>query len=351
MKGNYQTLEQFAAEVERREKTKVDLVAPAKSILMVDDRFLAIENDATYGINDFAHGQLAARLDVPKRYYDDIAGKVPGLRSTIVNETIRAYGKRHLLRTLDGTTRAVLSDRYRTLDNYETLRESIFPAVMEFKDSLRVVSQGLSDTRMYLQFVIPSMEASIVPGDVVQYGITVSNSEVGAGALDIKSLVWRLKCLNGVVGESLFRKYHVGKRIESGDDENYGIYTDETIVAELKATKLRMRDVIAAALKDDVFGLIVERMRDARNDEIRNVTETVERVQRRFPGLLYESDRDRMAENIFREGEVNRYGLMNSITALAHQIENQDRAYEIERLGSTIINLSKKEWSVLSEAA
>jgi hypothetical protein len=42
-----------------------------------------------------------------------------------------------MLRTLDGQVRAVLSDRYRRLDNFD-LAESVLPILQQCRKSLRV---------------------------------------------------------------------------------------------------------------------------------------------------------------------------------------------------------------------
>lgn len=38
------------------------------------------------------------------------------------------------------------------------------------------------------------MKPEIVPGDIVQAGFVVSNSEIGLGALKVEPLVYRLIC-------------------------------------------------------------------------------------------------------------------------------------------------------------
>jgi len=70
----------------------------------------------------------------------------------------------------------VLSDRYRRLDNYE-LAENVLP-ILQRLEGARFESVELTETKMYLKVVTPRVEYEIAPGDVVQAGIVITNSEV-----------------------------------------------------------------------------------------------------------------------------------------------------------------------------
>jgi hypothetical protein len=156
-------------------------------------------------------------------------------------------------------------------------------------------------------------------------------------------MIWRLACGNGAIMESLLRKYHVGKRIDTEKDESYDLYKDDTIKAEIESYRLRMRDVIDFALTEASFAKQVDKMRAAVEDKITGpVTATVENVTKYFN--LPETAKDKMIENIIREDNVNRYGVFNSITALAKEIENPDKAYEMEKTGAKVLDLTEKEW-------
>jgi hypothetical protein len=343
MKSNYQTLTEFAQEIQRREATKKDVLANALALKMVEDDETLSVGDEQYGINDFTHGQIATKFGIPRKYYDEMKD-VPGLRAMNVNAWLRnAPEDKHLVRTLDGKARAFLSPQFKALDHYDVLNDSIFPNVEQYKNDIRVLSHSITDTRFYLQLAFPTLQAEVKKGDTVWYGLTITNSEVGRGALDVKSMIWRLVCQNGAIAESIFRKYHVGKKVS--EEGNIHIYKNDTINAELKSYRLRLRDVIADALKGAIFEAIVDNMRGAAKDKIENLTPTVENVTKRFGIEMY---KDKMIENIIREDNQTRWGIANSITALAHSIENPDKQYELEKLGNQIIELKSSEWNVLA---
>jgi len=50
----------------------------------------------------------------------------------------------------------------------------------------RIESCELTDTRMYIKVVNERIQTEVVPGDIVQAGILISNSEVGMGSVSVK---------------------------------------------------------------------------------------------------------------------------------------------------------------------
>jgi len=343
MKGNFTSLTEFAQELERREAAKNDYLVDTRNMSMLPNgETLRIEEAGEFSINDFAHRQLADRLQIPKKYYDRMAA-LPGLRAQNVNQWFDGKPEKRLVRTLDQTARAFLSDRYRPIDNH-FIMNAIAPVLYEHND-LQIMSEGLSETHLYLQMKFPKLSGEVKKGDVVQAGITLTNSEVGAGAFNIRSMDWVLACTNGMIGESLIRKYHVGRRI-GGDTEDYDIFQDDTIKAELESYRLRMRDILKHALSEAEFSNRLVLLRNADSDKIEKPVGTVENVTKRF--LFSENENESILNNLMTRGEQpSRWGLSNAITALAHKQDNLDRQFEYERIGNDIITLKPSEWEVL----
>ena len=102
-----------------------------------------------------------------------------------------------MVRTIDGTARAFLSNRYRRIDNLD-IAGIVLPVLQEM-EGMHFESCQLTDSRMYIKVVNTRLEAEVVPGDIVQSGIIISNSEVGLGSVSIQPLVYRLVCSNGMV--------------------------------------------------------------------------------------------------------------------------------------------------------
>jgi hypothetical protein len=347
MKQQFKSLVEFSKEIERQEQIKKDYIAPTTALTMVEDSNLSIDGKGQFIINDYAHGQIAQRVGIPKQYYDKMA-EIPSLRTMNVNAWWRKDEQAQMVRTMDGKARAFLSDRYRPIDNFLIL-QAFLPALKETHKEVKIWSSNLSDTRMYLQITFPLMQAEVKKGDIVQYGIILTNSEVGAGAVDIKRFIGRLSCMNGAVRESIMRRHHVGKRIDTESQEAYDLFQDDTIKAEIDSLRLRMRDIMTHELSEETFQWEMEKMRAAEEDKIFAVQKTVEEVTKRFN--ISNKFQDYLISNMVEEGNLNRWGLSNSITALAKEFESADSQYELEKIGGRIIDLPKSEWSTLNVAA
>ncbi len=336
MRGNFTNLVELATEIERVEATKNDFLVSSRDIAMIDDMMLGI-NGTAYDINDYTHGQIASKLNIPKAYYDNMSA-IPELRTHNVNEWLKHSEKsKYFVRTLDNTARAFLSNSYRPIDNYDVM-SSFLPVMQEIVHDVK--SCAITERKMYMQVVFPKMEMEIVKGDVVQQGFILTNSEVGAGAIDLKHLIWRLLCSNGMIGMSTLRKYHIGTRLNGEESD---IWKDDTLRAELESFKLKFRDILKEMMNQKHFIEQCNFLKLAVDDKITNVKDTIQNVTRRFG--LSEKHNDMIINNMAKEGNMNRYGLANGLTALAHSMENIDAQYEVEKYGSMVINMKRSEWN------
>lgn len=335
MRSNYATLTDLAMEIDRIEKSKNDYLIPSTKLTMFEDNYMRIEGESDFGINEIAHSHLSAKLNIPKAYYDRMA-EVEGLRSLNVNAWLRREPKKNFVRTLDGNIRGFLSSAFRPIDNFDVMT-SVLPVIggmnVDFK------STSLTDKKLYLQVTFPEVEREVKKGDIVTRGFILTNSEVGHGAVDIKFMIWRLICQNGMIGQSILRKFHVGSRINT---ENQDIFKDDTVKAELESFKLRLRDIMAEAVSIQRFEDEVNKLKSAVDDKITNINDTVQNITKRFG--ISQGYNDSIIQNMVEESNLNRYGLANGITALAHKIENPDIQYEVEKIGSMIINMTRNEW-------
>jgi hypothetical protein len=214
----YANITEFQSELERRESLKADYVVSTPAITATDE---SVEfNGDLLRVLPTAHTQLAQWAGIPKKYYDRMI-EVPGLRAHNLNAWFDKSNDTRMLRTMDGSLRAYLSDRYRTVDNLQVM-DAAAPAFAQIPD-LKVQAVNLSSDRMYVQFILPSLQGEIFPGDIVNAGICFTNSETGRGAVDVSMMVWRLVCSNGMVAASLLKKNHIGRRV-GGDFEDYALY-------------------------------------------------------------------------------------------------------------------------------
>lgn len=350
------TLTSLATELERQLASKKDLLVPLARTqhCTTADGECSVEIEepdglARYGITALARRQLAEKLKIPYAYFERMRSDAPELLDRNVNAWLaRDADERQLLRTLDGRVRAVLSERYRRLDNYE-LAEQVLPTLERLPEA-RFESVELTETRLYLKVVTPRVAFEVAPGDVVQAGVVVSNSEVGCGMLSVQPLVYRLVCRNGLIAsDGMLRKTHVGRSLDS--EETSGIvFKDDTLHAEDRAFFLKVRDVVEAAVSEATLRLVGEKLQRTMSialsgDPVRTVAVLAQRY------TLTEGERSGVLRDLIRAGDLSGYGLVNAVTHYSQEVRDYDRATELESLGGRLLELPAAEWRALAEVA
>lgn len=348
------SLVDLAKELDRQIGNKRDLVLPASLLqsrteddgemrLIVDVK----EGDREYGVTELARRQLADKLKIPYAYFERMRTEHPGLLDRNVNTWLAWDTDRRMIRTLDGKVRAVLSDRYRRLDNYD-LAENVLPILQQLEGA-RFESVELTEAKMYLKVVTPRVEFEVAPGDVVQAGIVISNSEVGFGTLSVQPLVYRLVCRNGLIAaDHALRKTHVGRTLD-GDADAVTVYQEDTLAADDKAFFLKVRDVVQAAVSETTFRQIAQKLRRTRGIKLSgDPVRAVEVLSNRYS--FNDTERTGVLRHLISEGDLSAYGLVNAVTHYSQDVDDYDRATEFEALGGRLVELSAGEWRSVVEA-
>ena len=220
------TLEQLAAEITRQQSAKEDYVVNTGNLRLEsygpDLTLRVLDSDGAdriepLEIGDIAHRQIGTHLSIPAKYYERMRSEDPGLLAHNVNTWLERTPAQRMIRVLDGKARAYLSNRYLRMDNY-SIASAVLPILAEIPD-VRIESCQITDSRMYIKAVNPRLQEDVTPGDTVQAGVVISNSEVGLGSVNIQPLVYRLVCSNGmVVNDAQTRRNHVGRVNEASEN-------------------------------------------------------------------------------------------------------------------------------------
>jgi len=352
------TLQQLAQEIQRQQAAKRDFIADTRTLTMTPDLELRMRtngDEEQFGITDICHRQIAAKTGIPQKYYDRMRADSPDLLAHNVQHWFEAQPEARMVRTMDGHARALLSDRYRPLDNYD-LATAVFPIIADH--AMKVESCEITESRLYLQCVAYDVRADIVPdttnhtinktGDAVAAGLVIQNSEVGLGSLSVRPLVFRLVCKNGlIVPEYGMRQTHVGR---SHGEDSRELFTQETLQADDKAFFLKVRDTVAGVLQRDVFEGIVAKLQAATEDRVEgDVPETIELVGAELD--LMEAEKSSVLTHLIEGGDLSRWGLINAVTATANDVESYDRAVELESVAAKLVDIAPTTWERIAKAA
>lgn len=337
------TLQDLATELNKQLQTKRDFIADTRQLRLASlasakqlpTSTLYLEGHKDFTVRELMHDQIAARLQIPKAYYDRMRKEAPDALDYNVNFWFQQKPDKRMIRTIDGQARAFLSDKYRPLDNYD-LTEVILPVIARL--GCRIESCALTETRLYIKAVNERLTQEVVKDDLVQAGIVISNSEVGCGSVSIEPMVFRLACLNGmIVNDLAMRKYHVG-RGNSGDDELSvtQFFKDATRQADDKAFWMKVKDVVEASLTEALFTQIVGRMRRAKGVAIEDdPIKAVEVLSQK--NNLTQDEQSGILKFLVQGGDLSLYGMVNAITRASQDVPDYDRATELERLGGAIL--------------
>lgn len=342
------SLTQLATELERINETKKDLIVPTTHMTMDSEASLEIASVGSIPLNNWSHGQLASYTDIPKAYYDRIKGENSSLLADNVNHAFsRQSNDKRLVRLLDGNVRAFLSNRYRVLDSYD-MAETVLPILIDNK--MTVKSSEITEKNIYIRAVMPSLEREVTKGDVVQYGVQISSSDVGAGSLRIEPLVYRLVCTNGLITSQSIRKYHIGK-VASDFNDVFELLSDKSKQLTDAAFWCSVRDILLNSLKPEIFEQQIESLKLTTERKITNynLQEVIDVTCKHVGYVASKEVKNSLLARLANGNEgagLTQWGLANSFTGIASHDDSLsfDDSVELERVGGKIITLSSSDW-------
>lgn len=312
-----------------------------------------------------ASSQLLGRLEVPVKFADNLRGRE---YCDLLGDLVRGIldkqaggGKRFLVRTLDGKVRAVLSDKYRPLDNSDLF----FCAAQRFQEvGAQMWKARLWDGGFEMFAVAPHIEAEVTTdrtfnpgdgwasrwygksGDVHNAAVRIDNSETGQGGLNVKLAIMRRVCANFNVWADGVSVIHAGKLNDNAD----GLITksDETKRLESQVIWSRVNDAITTAFDAAKFSQYIGLLNNATQQPLPDARVVVANVSEAY--AITDERKAAILADLLGSGDLSRFGLCQSVTASAHLADKEGRAEEasqLETLGGELITMSDKKFSSL----
>jgi hypothetical protein len=356
------SLTQLAQELEGIRASAKDFIVPTEKMAMevqgVERGSVGLSFQGTnYGLNNWSHSQVSTYTNIPKAYYDRILTEDPFLLSSNVNHgfgvavqkaLLAKKQENRLIRIVNGNVRAILSSRYRRLDCYD-LVETVLPVMQNHE--LIVESAELTERRMYIKAFTRKMDVEIKKGQVIGYGLNISCSDVGSGAISIEPMTKEYVCSNGMIWDIAMRKFHIGAN--QGGDSIEELLTDKTKELDDMAFWAKVVDVLQASLQPDIFAKQVDKLRDAADQQIKNfnIPEVVE-LSMKEVGATGEGTKNSIINYLANGADgrgMNKWGLANAFTFAAQSDEvDYEMATVLEKAGAKIIELPRKNWEVIA---
>jgi len=260
-----------------------------------------------------AEVQLLERLGIPVRFFDRCPEKLKWMTANHFAQN-GGYDKEVTIRTIkDNEARAIVSDQYTAIDDVD-----IMPMVSDVVSDLGgdVKIADFHPDYTHVRIVFPGTETETRPGDIIQTGIHLTNSEVGLRAVHLDAMVYRLICTNGMVrGESNGRTSirHVGDRDRLKD----------YIRRSIEDAKVNSAEMVKK------FKASVEMKLNEPEKFIEGFAAQQKLTQSQFKDIL----------NTFNYYEdKTMYGVINAVTETAQKSETVEGRYQLERIGTSLLD-------------
>lgn len=367
----------------------IDLVAPAKQIQTRDGNLVlatgpqlsadgVTQTFGTYRPNEVANEGLAEKLGIPRAYLRRCHTEHVTLYDQNVNGWLERSDAKLLVRLLradnaceaclgtgevpgyvpdaagvapvwdvcpecqgrNGIVRAVLSDRFRAIDNLDVLLAAL-NGVRAAGVERPEIEADLTERRMYVRVTAPEIRANalqlvkdyrdpITGRDgrnfpLMWAGFVITNSETGDGKFSIIPRVVLQVCTNGqTITADALGKVHVGGRL----DEGIVKWSDETLAKNLELITSQTKDAVSTFLTPEYVATKVRELTVKAGIEITDPVQVIEHVSKRL-GFSDEQAKDILGAFI-RGGSMTSGGVMHAVTATALHQENGDDAAEME---------------------
>tara|TARA_A100001201_G_scaffold137584_1_gene127611 strand:+ start:372 stop:1421 length:1050 start_codon:yes stop_codon:yes gene_type:complete len=288
-----------------------------------------------YSLTDHSMNQLCGKLEIGTQYLRKCLPVSQELVAHNLNFWIKnTKSKELMVRTIErdsdelpNIARAVCSNRYKRIDNDVVVTHSL-NKLMDLGLDIKYVNYD-RDT-LNVTAVNPKVEGEVSEGDVVQSGVTITNSEIGSGSLMIQPFIYRLVCTNGMVAPRYLNRFyskHVGKIIiDPSQDDQYITIID------------KMQKQIDLVNDNEVWKESFQKLQDSTKQTI-NSHQIVELAKKQG---VTESERaqifERLNHYVGDTFTTTKYDLANAITNLGNDEEKSDqRARFFQELGGLIV--------------
>lgn len=372
MKSGF-NLPQLIDEVQSRSRAKRDLLAHTREQLRMVPMegfpngvaLVTLPDGLTeltrYEITDTCHGQIAAFLNIPSKYYIRLLKDHKDLVLDQVNALFEREPALRMVRTVDNRARAFLSDSYKRIDNDFILAKTL-PSLMGREGDLpqnRVLQSYVTDDAMNLTvlWTDDSLRQDVGPvsggRDTVRPGFRLSNSETGKGGVSLRAFFYRDYCENGCVfGDGVhdltYSRYHLGGKLKQVN--GLEIFSDATKEKDDIAMIAQLTDIMRALGSRDFVNRMGDTLRSLRTGEVMASPKAGIVVLSKEVGI-YESELDALSESLYRSGDYSRWGALNAITSVANlESTTETRAIELQETGGLLVSMNQAQWSKIANA-
>ena len=359
-----QTLQELSTTVSAINTSKRDFLADTKTLEMrpIFGADGQVKNTGIYSnqadlnfpssVQPHAHKQIAQRLGIGTKYYNKLLQNYPDLLCQNVNTLFQNENETRYIRCLDTNlssqslpesydgVRAILSSRYRQIDNHLVL-QTVMPVLYEQQANygMEIKACEVNANSLYVKALFPKIESEVVKGDIVQAGVCIKNSEIGTGRFEISLFFYRLACTNGmVVQDKGHRNNHSGRDLSN--DEHYSFFQEDTTKAIENAFSLQTRDKLKALINPSTYESALLEMSQSAERKFEGSPQTMLQEVTKKLGMSEKESADSLLHLMSGGIPQNTdWGIANAITRTAEDAKTMRDATRLEKSGYEVVKL------------
>lgn len=308
--------------------------------------------EETLKIHRHALNQLAAKVSVPMTYVNHLQGQSPeGWKSDLLAYILttsfhqtdfpdRAGEMRFLHRIVDGELRGFLSRRFNRHLASAPLLRAFLSATQEMQAF--PMEATTTDVKLALKCYLPYVFEP-VPGEKVCLGCEWTNSDFGAGRMQVALTMWLPARDRFTVLDQALSRVHIGSVIEDSDIE----LSEETATKEAETQALAVRDSVKSQLAVESVEKVLKAVEVAHNDAV-----PWHRIRGNLAKYIGKKDIDNLHEALKKEildlppvprvdGEVlaSKWWASNALAWLASKESDPERALELQHAAGSFIEV------------
>lgn len=351
---NNSALTTLVDKLKMQNESKHDMIVPASKLDFHDGKLFVQSDVSLEGFNptDICHRQIAEKLGIPAHYYRRMQDEYPALMEQNVNGWLQREKSKYLIRTFTnpenfGTARAMLSDRFNLIDNYDVLFAAL-EAIKGMGVNVDIKKAEVTDKRMYLHVVCPDIEQDAeeflkgylvnndAAGNGIISGMVITNSEVGLGSFEIRPRAVICKCNNGlIVKDETFKKIHLGGKM----DEGTIIWSEKTKKKNYELIISQTQDAVKTFLSKECLGRMITKIADLHNIVLNHPIDAVQNICKEL--AITEDHRRDILKHFMNDGDHMASGIYQAITKQA-QAMNPDAQHDLEINAFEVISHIKR---------
>lgn len=300
---------------------------------------------------------IADKLGIPTAYLRRLREDHLPLYDANLNGWLQRDPSRQLLLRLlrggdgsEGVARAVLSSRYRFVDNLDVLL-AVLDGIRSAGTEVKVGRCDLTERRMYVQISSPAVAAhaqALLAGYVSPFtgargadnplvfaGFVLSNSETGHGSYSIVPRLVVQVCDNGLtVTKDAMREVHLGGRLDLGVVR----WSEGTEKAAVDLITRQAADAASTFLSTDYLHRTLAGIEADAGVPVRDVPATLKYLsaQLRFT----DDQQTAILDHFIAGGQRTTGGILQAVTSAAQIQDDADVAYDMERVALRAMTLA-----------